>query len=233
MGVVKRDVHKNEYLYRIISFSDVDCIKGLIKHRSMIDIYYEPASKHIDEINQIAVQIAEIEMNKKNQERFEKLKKDGKIPKNKKYKYKKFYKNKRDDIIEASNITELNQELICVYADLDNLIKKTSLTDKQRDIIEKFMSGLDEYDIGLLYKQRADKILNILDTACEKICNEYKKRWKYYIAEQDYIKVEWDYKKCSKCGELLPLTEDFYRKREDSADGFRNECRKCEVSAKK
>jgi hypothetical protein len=227
MGVVKRDVHKNEYLYRVISFSDVDCIKGLIKHRSMIDIYYEPASKHINEINQIAIQIAEIEMNKKNQERFEKLKEEGKIPKNKKYKYKKFYKNQRNDIIEASNITELNQELICVYADLDNLIKKTSLNDKQRDIIEKFMSGLDEYDIGLLYKQRADKILNILDTACEKICNEYKKRWRYHMAEQDYIKIEWDYKKCSKCGENLPATRDFFSPDLRNKDGLHSICKKC------
>lgn len=227
MGVVKRDVHKNEYLYRVISFSDVDCIKGLIKHRSMIDIYYEPASKHINEINQIAVQIAEIEMNKKNRERFEKLKEEGKIPKNKKYKYKKFYKNQRDDIIEASNITELNQELICVYTDLDNLIKKTSLSDKQKDIIEKFMSGLDEYDIGLLYKQRADKILKILDTACEKICNEYKKRWKYTMAEQDYIKVEWDYKKCSKCGEMLPATGDFFSPKVDAKDGLHPYCKNC------
>lgn len=40
MGAVGVDIHKHEYQYRQISFSDVECIKGLIKNRYMIDPYY-------------------------------------------------------------------------------------------------------------------------------------------------------------------------------------------------
>lgn len=40
MGAVGVDIHKHEYQYRQINFSDVDCIKGLIKNRYMIDPYY-------------------------------------------------------------------------------------------------------------------------------------------------------------------------------------------------
>jgi len=39
MGLVKIDTHKAERQFECISFSDVDCIKGLIKYRWMIDTY--------------------------------------------------------------------------------------------------------------------------------------------------------------------------------------------------
>lgn len=39
IGSVKVDIHKAERQFEIITFSDVDCIKGLIKYRSLVDKY--------------------------------------------------------------------------------------------------------------------------------------------------------------------------------------------------
>lgn len=37
-------------------------------------------------------------------------------------------------------------------------------------------------------------------------------------------------KTCKKCGETFPLTEQYFQKRKDSKDGFRNECKACRKS---
>jgi hypothetical protein len=34
-------------------------------------------------------------------------------------------------------------------------------------------------------------------------------------------------KKCLKCGEIKPLTREFFQKQEQNKDGFRYECKKC------
>jgi hypothetical protein len=183
MGMVKIDTHKAEYQFQRITLSDIDCIKGLIKNRWMIDEYFE------SEIN--------------------------------------------TNIYSAGDVKPLNQELICTYLDLDNLIKKAKLNDKQLAIIHMLMQGWTEEDIADEYKQDVTVIQSIFDTACEKIkkINDYE--WKYNYIYMNKKKVEWDYKKCSKCGESKPKTDEFFRERSDSKDGFRNECRECEVSAKK
>ena len=36
-----------------------------------------------------------------------------------------------------------------------------------------------------------------------------------------------DNKICSKCNRELPLTDDYFNRRKDSKDGFRNICREC------
>jgi DNA-binding NarL/FixJ family response regulator len=241
MGVVKRDIHKNEHKFKQISLSDVDCIKGLIKYRSMIDEYYNYDSEDLKNIQAISLIVASKELDRKNKEdkrKFEELKSQGLIDKKKKFKPAKLKINDevlsdQDKRISASHITEVNQELIAIYADLDKLIENASLSKKQRIILDLLMCGLNETDIAFYFKQNKHKIVEIVDTICSKLKRDYDRQWKYSLAEQDLIKVEWDYKVCSKCKRNLPLTEDYYRKQSDCKDGFRPECRKCESSAKK
>lgn len=41
MGLVKVDVKRAERPFELLSFSDIDCIKGLIKNRCIIDPYFQ------------------------------------------------------------------------------------------------------------------------------------------------------------------------------------------------
>lgn len=179
MGAVKGDIHKHEHPYKQISFSDVDCIKGLIKNRWMIDSYRGLEQNY--------------------------------------------------NIYEAGDVKSLNQELICLFVDLDNLIQKAKLNAKQIAIVEMLMDGFTEEDVAEYFKQDAWGIGKILDTVCRKIkkVNDYD--WKYNNLYLNFLKGNWEYKICNKCSESKPKTNEFYRERIDQkGDGFYNSCRDCE-----
>jgi hypothetical protein len=180
LGAVKEDIHKHEHQYKQINFSDVNCIKGLIKNRWMIDTYRG------------------IETN--------------------------------NNIYEAGNVTAINQELICLFSDLDRLIVKTKLNEKQLTIINMLMDGNNEEDIAEHFGQDSWRIVEILDTVTEKIkrVNDYE--WKYYNVYLNYLKVEWDYKTCSKCGESKPQTIEFFSPDKRKKDGLYSHCKECDRS---
>lgn len=235
MGAVKRDIKKNEHKFKQVSFSDVNCIKGLIRHRSMIDDYYNFESEELRDVQEIHFIIAEKEFNLKNEERFNELKEQGKIPESKKFTKLPLHRTSefKDDWnkrISASEINETNQELIALYVDLDRLIEQASLTRKHQIILELLMCGLNENDIAFYFKQKKNRIVEMFDTICKKLKKDYDRQWKYSLADQDLIKVEWSYKECSNCKKSLPLTEDYFYKKADNKDGFHNSCRKCSKS---
>lgn len=235
MGAVKRDVHRNEHQFKNISLSDENCIKGLIKYRSMLDKNYQYDSEHLKNIQKISLIFASKEIdgkNKENKKRFNELKSKGLISKNKKFKPTKLMVNNEgnsrwSEMISASTIVEFNQELINTYIDLDKLIDNTSLSEKQKIILELLMCGLNEHDIAMYFGQDRHRIKEILDTACKKLKKDYDRQWKYSMAEQDYIKVEWDYKECERCKRSLPATLDYYYKKIDNKDNLHNTCKKC------
>lgn len=182
MGAVGVDIHKNEYQYQKISFSDVDCLKGLIKNRCIIDPYYG------------------IEQNY--------------------------------NIYEAGDVLAVNQELIGIYIDLDNLIHETKLNEKQLYIINELMKGYTEEDLSTYYKQDVSRIYTIIDTVCDKLKKTHDYKWKYDYIYLNYLKVEWDYKQCSRCKEYKPKTEEFFRSHPITKDGFQSQCRSCETTKK-
>lgn len=208
MGVV-RDINKNEYQFRQISLSDVNTIKGLIKFRSMIDDYYYFDPEELKDIQKVSKLIAK-----------EEAKRNGN---------KLMLRNINEDKYSASVINGVNQELINIYLDLDDLIEKISLSEKQYSVIYMLMCGLTEEDVAFYYGQRKNRITEILNTVCKKIKAEYDKQWKYNYIYMNHLKSPWEFKECRKCGENKPLNDDFYRVRSDNkGDGYRNECRICE-----
>lgn len=177
MGAVKIDIHKNEHPFKLISFNDINCIKGLIKYRWMIDSYYDTDQSY--------------------------------------------------SIYEAGNVQPLNQELICLYTDLDNLIEKCKFNDRQKIIIKLLMDGWTEEDIANEFGQHVSQIYKTFDTICEKIRKQNNFEWKYNYIYLNYLPVEWDYKKCSKCGEMKPATEEFFTTKADTKDGLHPYCKNC------
>lgn len=179
IGSVKVDIHKDEHHFRQISFSDVDCIKGLIKNRWLIDPYYG-------------------------------------LERNNHYNF-------------AGTILPMNQELICVFVDLDRLIHKVKLSKKQLFIISKLMQGYSEEEVAESLNNEVSTINRTLDTISRKIKKINDNEWKYDYIYLNYLKVDWNYKQCPKCKEFKPKTEEFFRARSDSyGDGFYNNCRECE-----
>ncbi|SNZ09974.1 hypothetical protein SAMN05421503_1445 [Terribacillus aidingensis] len=235
MGAVKRDIHKHEHPFRFLSFSDEEVIEGLIRNRSEFDDFYQLSTSQqfdLEEVANIAITLAEQRLNIHRKELFLKKQQDGEIPLHIKFKPVRLMVNRYDPslwekFISASHLAQTNPEISAVYGDLDYYIHQVPLSHKQRKIIGLFEAGLREADIALLYNQKAQAITKNLKTACKKIRDQYVKQWKYSMADENYIKVEWNYSECIYCKKVLPLTEDFFIKDKQKSNGFKSKCKKC------
>ena len=183
MGSVQIDIHKNEYPFKLITFSDIECIKGLIKFRWMIDTYYGM--------------------------------------------------KRNFNLDEAGDVKPLNQELICIYADLDNLIAKCNFNKKQKYIIKQLMSGRSEKWIAKKFNQLPQRIYEAVNTIAMKIKNVNDKEWKYNYVYLNYLPVQWNYKKCVRCNEFKPKTRDFFGLDKRNSDGYQGICKECDNYRKK
>jgi hypothetical protein len=127
-------------------------------------------------------------------------------------------------ILDAENWNDVNQELICLYVDLDLLIEECGLSQDDKQIIQFYEMGFSKQDIsdmtGDSTKSVATKIRNI----AKQICELNFEKWRLWLY-LNYIKTEW--KQCRICGKSYPLNERFFRSREDTNDGYRNECISC------
>jgi predicted DNA-binding protein YlxM (UPF0122 family) len=177
LGSVKIDHHKSEYQFHCVTFSDTECIKGLIRFRSRLDPYYKMSANYNES--------------------------------------------------EAGDVRPLNQELICLYIDLDDLISKSKLNKKQLDVVRKLMDGWTESDIADEYGTSKQAIVSMLDTICYAIKRTNDLRWKYDYMYLNYIKAPWNYKACKVCGKFKPMTTDFFSLDKKSKDGFRSICKEC------
>lgn len=177
MGLVKVDKHKAEKQFERISFSDIDCIKGLIKNRWMIDKYMD-----LEHIGSIEL---------------------------------------------ANDVQPINQELIITYIDLQSLIKKANLNVKQRFIVNKLMEGYTEKDVADMFQQTESNINQTFDKIAEKIKKVNDLQWKYDYVYMNYIKSKWNFKRCKKCNNFKPATNDFYNTDKKNKDGYMNICKAC------
>src|SRR5690625_806240 len=60
--------------------------------------------------------------------------------------------------------TQINEDLICLYVDLDALIDECKLTSKQKYIINQLMRGESIDDLAKHFNQRSISIQQILHT---------------------------------------------------------------------
>lgn len=139
-----------------------------------------------------------------------------------------YYKIKVNyNIFESGDVKPLNQELIATYIDLDTLIDKTKLNEKQLYIIRELMDGATEEDIAEEFGQYTHRITNMVDTICQRLKDTNDYLWKHEYIYLNHKKVEWNYKKCSKCGESLPATTQFFAPDRTGKYNLRSICRYC------
>lgn len=126
----------------------------------------------------------------------------------------------------AGNTGSLNQELIHLYAYLDELIEGCQFTPSNLELIKLVSRGYtfaDIEDIGE-FGTSARSIAKKFDTICKAITDYNDYLWARWISDR-YNKSE--KKQCSKCKELLPITKRFFSPDTRNKDGFHSICRKC------
>ena len=131
------------------------------------------------------------------------------------------------DVLSCSDWDRVQQELICLYADIDVLIATSGLREGQKALLEMLRCGFTIEDVAE-YRGLEVKMLNReLNKICRAIVDCYKTQWRTCMYF-NYIRTEW--KECRACGKSYPLSDSFYYRREDSTDGLRGECLSCQKS---
>lgn len=83
------------------------------------------------------------------------------------------------NIYQAGDMFEFNQELICLYASLDSLIKRVDLNDKEREIIDLVFNGNTISDIVNNHGYARKTAYRIFNKIIEKIVELDFKDWSY------------------------------------------------------
>lgn len=135
-------------------------------------------------------------------------------------------------IYEDAKAGGMNEELICLYADLDRMIERCSFTKRQKEVLDLYMVGYNEQDISEVLNIRPDVVEGIIHSICKKIKHENDLAWKYDFIYWNKVKTPDKWKQCSKCKKYLPATEEFFSPDESKLDGFKYICKKCRTRDK-
>lgn len=133
-----------------------------------------------------------------------------------------------DNSIFSSNGVPVFHEIVEVtYLDLERLIKNAHLTDQQLKIIDYIMHGYDYTYVGKRLGCHANNVSNIFDTACKKIKEQNDFEWYEWLETSGKIKVDGEYKQCTKCMRWLKATEENFSPNEKGEKGFYSVCKNC------
>lgn len=91
------------------------------------------------------------------------------------------------DINQAGDITGFNQELIVLYASLDNIIKRISIKEKDKIFLDLIFEGHDISDIIECYDYPRKTAYRTLDRIVDKISEVNREDWKSMIKTKGYI----------------------------------------------
>lgn len=85
------------------------------------------------------------------------------------------------DVYKASETFTFNQELVALYASLDQVLHKIKIKDKERKLLELLFEGNSISDIINLYGYAQRTAYRILDRIVMKVVEENKKDWMRFI----------------------------------------------------
>lgn len=126
------------------------------------------------------------------------------------------------------DLVNMTDEVICLYLDLDNAIKKCNFNNKQKEIIKLLSNGMSEKEIAEKYKCSRKNIIGMVNSICKKIVEYNNFIWKYEFIYSTVKKVNFNYKKCSKCREFKPATEEFFSPNEKGLYKLYSVCKNCD-----
>lgn len=135
-------------------------------------------------------------------------------------------KNCKDD---DHDIKKLNISLICLYSDLDQLIKKCDFDNHRLSLLNKLAQGYSLRELEITYPQKPS-IKSTFNTICHKIVAENNRYWVLW-ANDKYLHHK--KKICNQCQELLPLLEIFFSPDKRNSDGYQSICKKCRQANRK
>lgn len=144
------------------------------------------------------------------------------------WKFDPLYNRKRDSILSSDgDLIKHKESIICIYADLDSLLEKADLNNRQNEIINLYMEGYNEKEIAYILNDDMRNINGIIYSVCKKLCEINNESWKYNFIYWDKVKVRTNYKQCTKCKEYLPATGEYFSPKTDTKDGLHPYCKKC------
>ena len=108
-----------------------------------------------------------------------------------------------------------------ILLDINDLIEKTDLSDKQHEILELWRRDKTQQYIADVLGCSRQVVVKHLDKIVKKIIDTYEKE---YSEKHYYLNViKGKYKKCSKCGEIK-LIQYFHK---NGKKGYMSMCKEC------
>lgn len=132
----------------------------------------------------------------------------------------------------ASGTYGVDEYVICVYADLERLIKKANLNQQQLQIVRMYFKGYNTRDICDLLDYQPSSVDRIMDTIAGKIAEQNYIEYIDYLHYSGKVRVDKDarYKKCSRCGEYKDVMRGEFSVKKDSKDGYHPYCKECRTN---
>lgn len=87
----------------------------------------------------------------------------------------------------AGDMFEFNQELICLYASLDETIKEAKLTERQNKLLEILYEGNTRQDASEILGLNRKGIYRMLDRIVDKIVDTNNELWYYTTGHNGYL----------------------------------------------
>ena len=124
-------------------------------------------------------------------------------------------------LYKESEVYDFQDDLGCMFQELENVLRKIKLTDKQREVLELWKSGMTIKNIAKELNKKPQAINQMLDTVVNKIVQVYEEQ----LEDWYYLNIcKGEYKKCNKCGEVK-LINKFNK---NGKGGVRNMCKICQ-----
>jgi len=144
------------------------------------------------------------------------------------WKFDLLHNRKSEHILSSDfDLAKYNEDIICLYADLDKLLKRANLSERQWEIINLYMDGYVEREIAYELNDDVRNIIGTINSVCKKVCELNYESWKYDFIIGIKFKVKTNYKQCTKCKEYLPATGEYFSPNKQFKEGFFPYCKKC------
>lgn len=130
-----------------------------------------------------------------------------------------FDKNTVKELLRVHKQLDLQDDLSCILVDLDNLINRIELNDRQHEVLEMWRNGVETGTIAKILNVKPQTIHGNIDSIVETIIRQYEEDYENWY----YLNIrKGQYKKCSRCGEIK-LISQFSK----NGDRLRGNCKRC------
>ena len=126
--------------------------------------------------------------------------------------------------LDVTGVKAVNQEVVATYASLERLIKQCGFTQQQLLLIKMVEQGYTHREIGEAISIDNQNVKKALKTVYKAIVKENERQWRRVVYTTTLgLKT----KKCNKCEEHLPATNEFFSDNKTAKDGLYSICKKC------